>query len=581
MQQAALNCNSDHTLNKKSSLVSSARLYTAIIITSCLLSMFASIVVTDDLRGDAEHINRVGSLRMQVIKMSRTSLSDQSNGTNLLRNEMRVFDTKINDILFYLTNSTIGNPETINQHTRVIAQWNNIKDNTSQIELTEYDQFVETIDQLVSLLQTESEKKLMLLSIIQGFDVLMILLISIFVFIKLNNSLISPLKQLVNIASEIGKGNFDLKVAQIENNELGVLSHTIHQMADQLSDTHKEYERRVELKTRQLTHSNLSLKVLYTAAKGLANYEYRKINPQIIDELEHIINNGTISIALTEHHIDNLIEYRVNGRKTKHKDMNIRQFVLKKQGHFFGDIIWQYPKKSEPESWQIQLLQAMADIVATAIELEQKKITENRLLISEERAVIARELHDSLAQSLSFLKVKMSLLTRQIEKKVAEDQVNSTIHEIKSGLNSAYIQLRELLTTFRLRLDDPSIESSLKGTVAEFTEKCQHPIQFTLDLPQHSLTANREIHLLQIIREGLSNIHRHAKASNAGVKLVKANGKILLEIWDNGIGLPENIEQIGHFGLGIMKERAKSLGADIHMLSNLQAGTIISLTFDI
>ena len=62
------------------------------------------------------------------------------------------------------------------------------------------------------------------------------------------------------------------------------------------------------------------------------------------------------------------------------------------------------------------------------------------MLIAEERAVIARELHDSLAQSLSYLKVQMSLLTRKVQKKVPEEQVHETIDDIKNGLNNAYLQ---------------------------------------------------------------------------------------------------------------------------------------------
>lgn len=245
--------------------------------------------------------------------------------------------------------------------------------------------------------------------------------------------------------------------------------------------------------------------------------------------------------------------------------------------------MWELPKNNVAYEWQKQILQGMADIIATAIELDQKRTSENRLVIVEERAVIARELHDSLAQSLSYLKVQMSLLTRKMQKNLPQAQVEETIDDIKEGLNSAYSQLRELLTTFRLKLDDPSIKSALASTVIEFSAKCQHMIEFNYQLPANYLSANQEIHLLQIVREALSNIHRHAMASHAGVSVTLKGTKVKVKIWDNGKGFSESTirqdNNQGHLGLGIMQERAKSLNAKIHFANREEQGAIITFEF--
>ncbi len=222
----------------------------------------------------------------------------------------------------------------------------------------------------------------------------------------------------------------------------------------------------------------------------------------------------------------------------------------------------------------------MADIIATAIELDQKRTSENRLVIVEERAVIARELHDSLAQSLSYLKVQMSLLTRKMQKNVPQAQVEETIEDIKEGLNSAYLQLRELLTTFRLKLDDPAIKNSLQSTITEFSAKCQHSIEFNYQLPQSYLSANQEIHLLQIVREALSNIHRHSNGTKAGVSIVLDDNKVKVKIWDNGTGLPDSLSEQGHLGIGIMQERAKSLNTSLYVEDRADQGTLVSFEFN-
>jgi len=151
--------------------------------------------------------------------------------------------------------------------------------------------------------------------------------------------------------------------------------------------------------------------------------------------------------------------------------------------------------------------------------------------------------------------------------------------DIKQGINDAYRQLRELLTTFRLKLDDPSLANALKGTVVEFAQKCQHDINLNFELPENTLTANQEIHVLQIIREALSNVHRHAKATSAGVELRLNNGKLQIEIWDNGIGLKDTSQEQGHFGLGIMQERAKSLDTEINITPRIPKGTRVLFEF--
>nr|MBL0710900.1 HAMP domain-containing protein [Colwellia sp.] len=459
-----------------------------------------------------------------------------------------------------------------------------------RIELVQsYDGFVNELDALVGLLQLESEKKLSFLRLIQGVTLLLVIAVASFVLVKLNRVLIIPLKQLVNVAEQAGKGNFDLKASYNKNDELGVLAHTINQMSDELKLTYQEYEYRVDNKTQQLSRTNQSLDVLYRAARNLAGYTLSEqdtasyqIDHKIIDELVQVLGFGKIKIEVNDNKQSNLIIDVYVNNTMDNICFNYHEFPLEKQNLLFGHLIWEIPKGKEIHDWQQQILQAMADIIATAIELDQKRVSEKRLVIVEERAVIARELHDSLAQSLSYLKVQVSLLTRKMQKQVPQTQVEETIGDIKEGLNSAYLQLRELLTTFRLKLDDPAIKNSLQSTITEFSAKCQYNIEFTYQLPQNYLSANQEIHLLQIVREALSNIHRHAEATKAGVSILLDNNKVKVNIWDNGVGVPNanNTCEQGHLGLGIMQERAKSLKTIIYVKTRAEQGTLVHFEFN-
>lgn len=587
----------NHLIDSSSSLIARAGQTMAVIIMLGIVSMVSSMLVTESLDGDAAQINKAGALRMQAVRISRAYFVNNNIATQKVNAEIAVFDEHLTDL--FSNNQLDGEQDTAiaQQYQKIKTLWQTLSRHSLPVNtmtlaqsiklLASYDKFVSKLDVFVSLLQRESEKKLGYLRLIQEVTLFLVIAVLGFVLIKLHHTLIMPLKQLVNVAEQLGKGNFDVKANYKQNDELGVLANTIDQMSSELKLTYQEYEQRVSEKTLALTRSNQSLDILYRAARNLAGYTLSEqdsasfqIDHQIIEELEQLIGVGKIAVKINDVKNNNLV-IDVSNKNTIIDDIcfNYHEFVLEKQGLLFGYLLWETPKKTVAYGWQKQILQGMADIIATAIELDQKRSSEKRLVIVEERAVIARELHDSLAQSLSYLKVQMSLLTRKMQKQLPQAQVEETIDDIKAGLNSAYLQLRELLTTFRLQLDDPSIKNALSATITEFTAKCQHPIEFNYQLPDNYLSANQEIHLLQIIREALSNIHRHAQATLAGVEISLNNSKISVNIWDNGKGLPEPVTKRGHFGISIMAERAMSLGTEIHLTTRGELGTLVSFEF--
>jgi len=580
-----------------SSLIALAGQVMAVIITLGLISMISSILVTESLNGDAAQINKAGALRMQAVRISRAYFIDQTPNKKHVNAEIQNFNLRLTS-LFHGKQLTDGQDTAVGkQYRKILTLWHqftsqsvsvkklNAKQLTALVE--SYDRFVNELNQLVSLLQLESEEMLSLLRLIQSVALLLVIAVASFVLIKLNRTLIVPLKQLVDVAEQVGKGNFEVRLDYDKNDELGVLARTINQMSDELKLTYQEFEQRVDKKTQQLGRTNQSLDILYRAARNLAGYtlseqdsDSYQIDHQIIDELVDVLGFGKIKIDVNDSKQNNVIIDVYVNNTIDNICFNYHKFPLEKQSSLFGYLIWEIPKNKEVHDWQQQILQAMADIIATAIELDQKRTSENRLVIIEERAVIARELHDSLAQSLSYLKVQMSLLTRKMQKNLPQTQVEETIEDIKGGLNSAYLQLRELLTTFRLKLDDPAIKNSLQSTITEFSAKCQHSIEFNYQLPQNYLNANQEIHLLQIVREALSNIHRHAKATKAGVFIVLEDNKVKVQVWDDGSGLSDNISKQGHFGIGIMQERAKSLNTSLYVNNRVEQGTLVSFEFN-
>jgi len=581
-----------------SSIVARAGQIMALIIGLGFLVMIASMLVSESLSGDAAQINRAGALRMQALRISRAlilnapskQVSDIEKVRNLeptiqanaIRIEIEDFEHRLKH-LFEGGMTSNRTDETIEaKYQYLLTQWREIKGliNTSQFDSVDYqvfDSFVEQIDQLVSQLQLASEKKLILLRSVQGISLFSLMLIAFVVLIRLNRTVIAPLKQIVEISEKAGLGDFTQKVEYQSDNELGLLARTINKMSTELALTHQDYEFRVEEKTRALTRTNRSLQVLYKAASNLAAKVSQYNEPSFFKELEQALGEGRVFIKRYDSANSQNETIESESFLADLADLQLISFPIEKNEEKYGLVIWHLAKDFEVKNWQVKMLKAIADMVATTIDLQQKRNTEKRVLIFEERAVIARELHDSLAQSLSYLKVQMSLLTKRMQKEAEQKEIDKTINDIKQGLNGAYLHLRELLTTFRLKLDDPSLSNALQGTIVEFSEKCGYQIVLLNSIDENLLTANQEIHILQIIREALSNVHRHARATEAGVELVQEENSCCVRIWDNGVGADFSEEHPGHFGMSIMEERAKSLGTRIQLGSRKPSGTIVSL----
>src|SRR5690606_31263474 len=141
------------------------------------------------------------------------------------------------------------------------------------------------------------------------------------------------------------------------------------------------------------------------------------------------------------------------------------------------------------------------------------------------------------------------------------------LQELTTGLNSAYRQLRELLTTFRLKLDAPDLASGFRQTVDEFSERLGQPIRLDYELPPRLLSPNEEIHMLQIVRESLAKAVRHSGATEVVVKVCFESPMVQVRITDNGVGLPEG-RPPQHYGLIIMQDRARTLGGDLQVESS-------------
>ena len=252
-------------------------------------------------------------------------------------------------------------------------------------------------------------------------------------------------------------------------------------------------------------------------------------------------------------------------------------------GQWEGVMPFQLLPDRPLEPWQIQVLETLGHHVATALANTRRAEERHRLAVFEERSVIARELHDSIAQSLSYLKIQLTLLQNRLGEKLEtpdHPEIHKTIDELKAGLGLAYGELRELLNTFRLSPGETPFTESLAQLTQEMSRQCG----FTIELEQHmnsmELSANEEVHLLRIVREALVNIRRHANASWARVAVTSDTlRRVQVIVEDNGIGLPPTLPEHHHYGLTIMNDRAASLHGQLHVEPRPEGGTRVDLSF--
>lgn len=189
-------------------------------------------------------------------------------------------------------------------------------------------------------------------------------------------------------------------------------------------------------------------------------------------------------------------------------------------------------------------------------------------LQDEERRRIARELHDSTAQSLSALEMNTSIL----ESTAADDKTRKLAGETRAISRQVCAELRNI--SYLLHpplLEEEGLVFAIRWFADGFTKRNNIPV--ALDLPEEfpRLPSDEETALFRIVQEALSNIYRHAGATKAWIKLRRDDKSgVSLEIRDNGEGLPVDFSFSKAVGVGLagMRERMKQLGGTLEVASS-------------
>jgi PAS domain S-box-containing protein len=195
----------------------------------------------------------------------------------------------------------------------------------------------------------------------------------------------------------------------------------------------------------------------------------------------------------------------------------------------------------------------------------------------EERTHIARELHDDLGQMLASLRMDLNLL--QQNHRNPPDNLR-LMKGMEENLVTAIASLRRIATNLRPRaLDEGGLYFALQGLRDDFVERHGIPCALFADESELRLDDGASTAIFRIVQEALTNIARHADASNVTMNLYRINSELLVTIRDDGRGIePEDMEKAESLGLIGMRERVWAMNGEITISSDEPPGTHIDIT---
>jgi signal transduction histidine kinase len=233
-------------------------------------------------------------------------------------------------------------------------------------------------------------------------------------------------------------------------------------------------------------------------------------------------------------------------------------------GYFISRLMHRLQKQQD------ELAQANAQLTHYASTLEN-------LTVSRERNRVARELHDTLAHTLSGLTVQMETIKAywEVDPLAARKLLDQSLYETRSGLQETRRALKALRAS---PLEDLGLRLALRQLAEAAAERANLSLEMSLPEDIPNLSPDVEQCLFRITQEAIDNVVQHADAKKLAVRLAYEADGLLLEVQDDGIGF--NLGQNGqpeHFGLPGMRERAQLVGGLLMMDSKPGQGTTVKL----
>ena len=215
------------------------------------------------------------------------------------------------------------------------------------------------------------------------------------------------------------------------------------------------------------------------------------------------------------------------------------------------------------------------DITALRRIEAQLLVQERALAAAAERERLARELHDGLAQDLWLAKLKVTRLATQPE---LGPEARALTDEVTAAVDAGMAEAREAVATMRAAWGtSESLRELLSRSLDDFEDRFGLSVEFDCGADLPALSSRAEAETLRIVGEALTNVRRHADATVVRVRGAVDDGRLVLEVRDNGRGFDPGSIGDTAYGLAGMRERAARIGAQIEIESAPRRGTRVRL----
>lgn len=223
---------------------------------------------------------------------------------------------------------------------------------------------------------------------------------------------------------------------------------------------------------------------------------------------------------------------------------------------------------------------AFAEVMAATIEHTRiiREVWRGERLAA--RQEIANEIHDSLAQTLTYARMRVSLLQEAV-RSGNDELAAQCARDLDEALEIGQKSMRELIRDFRCEINKGGLLPALTDITAEFRSRNDIELEYHNRLVDLDLPLEYEIQVFHIVREALTNIARHSGATHARLFVDESYGYYVFTIEDNGIGASTFTPVEGHYGVMIMRERAHRIGGKIKVESASGLGTQVQLYFPV
>ncbi|RRD90197.1 type IV pili methyl-accepting chemotaxis transducer N-terminal domain-containing protein [Conchiformibius steedae] len=606
------------------------KLLTLLWLIVALASIILTLLLSWRLEGGAAAINDAGSLRMQTYHLGlavNTRLPAER-----IHAQIRRFDHTLATLehgdprrpLFLPDNADVSRRLHHLQHAwhghikplfeRSAAQGSSVDESTLA-------HFIAAIDGLTLAVEAVNTNHIKWLRFFQTALLAMVVVSAAVTVLLLSAWIIRPLQTLQSGVQDVHDGRFGVQVPVSDSSEFAQVDSGFNQMSTRLQQLYHGLEQEVADKTRDLVHKNETLQTLYffsrflnqsqTAAEAAAGFLEKIISivPAQAGSIR-LVDFERSRLDLIAHHglpptLQNAAACRILddclcGQSVRNDQWqpiifdklpplphteavcrqsgftHLRIFKIACNGQDLGMMTLYF---AEPYAFERtgELIEALCSQFGVALSHIRLIGESRRLAVLQERNLMAQGLHDSIAQTLTFLNLQVQMLESAIAAN-EHAQIKENLNFIKEGVQECYEDVRELLLNFRTKITRKEFAEAVQTLAQRFEQQTHVAVSVRWQGDGQPLSSEQELQFIFILQESLSNIRKHAQAQHVAVDF--DNGRdFVMTITDNGRGFDTRRPLASsHVGLGIMRERARRIRAELDIQSHPNRYTRIRLT---